>query len=149
MNKALHNFWIDIILFLLLGMDIALVIFTRREPQGVRPGLAWHAHAALSTLLTLGCLVHILMHWRWFVAVLTGKAKGRMKLIMNSLVILTMVIANVSGHAVLASSAVSMLHSLTGAFAMIGLFVHGIKHTRWIAMTAKRLTDDGHTLQQM
>ncbi len=149
MNKTLRNFWIDIILFVLLGMDIALVTLSRRSPLGVQPGFGWHAHTILSILLTFGCLVHIALHWRWFQAVLTGKAKGRMKLIMNSLVVLAMLVANISGHAVLASGAASRLHSLTGTFALMGWFVHGVKHARWMAMTARRFTSDQHALQQI
>lgn len=143
MNKTLHNFWIDIILFLLLGMDIALVSFTRQTPAGVHPGFGWHVHAAISIFLSLVCVVHMALHWRWFQSVLTGKAKGRMKLIMNSLVVMAMVIANLSGHTMLTAHVASQLHSLTGTFALIGLSIHGIKHMRWMAMTTKRLIVGG------
>ncbi|MBN2115786.1 MAG: hypothetical protein JW730_04405 [Anaerolineales bacterium] len=143
MNKTSRNFWIDITLFLLLGIDIALVGFPRREAAGIHPGFAWHAHAIISILLTLGCLVHAASHWRWFQAVLTGKAKGRMKLIMNGAVVITMLLANVSGHTVLESGAASRLHSLTGYFALIGLVVHAVKRIHWMAGTAKRFITAG------
>ena len=149
MNKTLRNFWIDIILFLLLGMDIALVILTPRKPVDIHPGLGWHIHILINTLLTFGCLVHIALHWRWFQAVLTSKAKGRMKLIMQSIIIVMMLAANLSGHAVLASGVASRLHSLTGTFALLGLFVHAVRHTRWMAMTARRLAGDRRPLSQI
>ncbi len=149
MAKTSRNFWIDIILFVLLGLNAALVCFTPRTPAGIHPGWGWHAHAFISILLTSICLIHIVLHWRWFLAVLTGKAKGRVKLIMNSLVVLTMLIANLSGHTIMESGAASTLHNLTGIFAMLGMFVHGVKHAHWMAITAKRLTGDGHALGQM
>lgn len=143
MNKTLRNFWIDIILFLLLGTDTALVIFTRQTPAGAHPGLGWHFHALISILLSLVCVVHTLLHWRWFQAVLTGRAKGRVKLIMQSLVVVIMVLANISGHEVLASHTAGRLHSLTGTLALIGLCVHAVRHSRWMAGVAKRLIVDG------
>ena len=148
MNKTLRNFWMDITLFLLLGLDIASVILTQRTPAGMHPGLGWHFNAFISALLTFGCLVHTLLHWRWFLAVLTGKGKGRMKLIMNSLVVFAMLLANLSGHAVLASGTASRLHSLTGTFALLGLFIHGIKHIRWMASTTRLLTRGQPALRQ-
>jgi hypothetical protein len=144
MNKTIRNFWIDIILFLLLGVDIALVAFTGRESAGTHPGFGWHLHTVISVLLTFGSLLHIALHWQWFQAVLSGKAKGRMKLIMNSLVVIAMLLAGLSGHEVLASNTAGRLHSLTGYFALIGMSVHAIKHTRWMAVMTKRLiVDDG------
>ncbi len=138
MNKTFRNFWIDIFLFLLLGLDIASITLARQTPVGIHPGFGWHAHAFISILLTSICLIHVVLHWRWFLAVLSGQAKGRMKLIMNSLVVVTMLVANVSGHAMLETNAASQLHSLTGTFALIGLFVHAIKHARWMRVMAKR-----------
>lgn len=149
MKNTLRNFWIDILLFLLLGMDIALVSLARRTPGGAHLGAAWHIHVLVSILMSFVCLVHIILHWRWFQAVLTGKAKGRVKLIMNSLVILAMMIANLSGHALLESGAAGTLHRLTGYFALLGLFVHAVKHTRWMAMTARRLTGEPRPLPRM
>ncbi len=149
MNKTFRNFWIDILLFLLLGLDIASISLARRAPAGIHFGFGWHIHAFVSILLTLGCFVHTLLHWRWFIAVLTGKAKGRIKLIMNSLIVVAMLIANLSGHAILATDTASRLHNLTGTFALIGLFVHAIKHARWMVMTARRLPDNTRALPQM
>ena len=148
MNKTLRNFWIDIILFVLLGLDIASVCLTPRTPAGIHPGFGWHVHVIISILLTVTCLVHVALHWRWILGVLSGKAKGRVKLIMNSLVVIAMVLADLSGHAALASDAASRLHSLMGSFALIGLFVHTVKHTRWMVLTAKRLVNEPRPLLQ-
>ena len=139
MNRTLRNFWLDVFLFVLLGMDIALVSLTPRTPAEVHPGLGWHLHALISILLTLGCLMHIVMHWQWFQAVLSGKAKGRMKLIMNGIVVIMMLVANLSGHEVLTSSALRGLHNVTGVIALLGMSVHAIRHTGWMAATARRL----------
>lgn len=149
MNKAVRNFWIDILLFLLLGIDIALVTLTPQTPVGVHPGFGWHIHVLISILLTFGCLVHVGLHWRWLIAVFSGKAKGRIKLIMNSLVVIAMLIANLSGHAVLESGAAGRLHSFTGILALIGLIVHAVRHSRWMILTAKRLTADPRPLPGM
>ncbi len=149
MNKTLRNFWIDIILFVLLVLDIASITLTPRSPTGIHPGFGWHVHIIISILLTVACLVHVTLHWRWFLAVLSGKAKGRVKLIMNSLVVIAMALANLSGHEALTSDAARRLHSLTGAFALIGLFIHTVKHTRWMVLTAKRLGSERRPLQQV
>lgn len=137
MNKTLRNFWLDVALFLLLGLDIVAINLTRLEAANEHHGL--HAHVIISILLTLGCLMHIGMHWQWFRAVLTGKAKGKIKLSMNSMVVIMMLLASLSGHAATTSSAAAGFHSLTGSMALIGLFIHGVKHTRWMAMIVKGL----------
>lgn len=143
MNKTLRNFWLDMLLFLLLGLDLALVGLTPRELAGVHPGPGWHVHALVSILLSLGCLLHIALHWPWLKAVLSGKAGGRGKLIMNGMVMIMMLLANLSGHTILESNAANGLHSLTGYLALIGMFVHGLRHAHWMAMMAKRLIVGG------
>jgi len=137
MNKTLRNFWLDVALCLLLGLDVAAISVTRPEIAGGHTGL--HAHVIISIFLTLGCLVHTGLHWQWFRAVLTGKAKGKIKLVMISMVAVMMLLAGLSGHAALTSAAASNFHSFTGSMALIGLFIHGVKHTRWMASMAKRL----------
>lgn len=139
MNKTLRNFWLDVFLFLLLGFNISAVMTMPPQLYGVHAGLAWHIHAVTGILMTLGCLIHIGLHWQWFRAVITGKARGRIKLVMNSIVTLMVLLAGLSGHAALVSPAASHFHSLTGSLALIGLFIHGIKHMRWMALTGKRL----------
>ena len=146
-QKTLRNFWLDMALFLLLGLDIAAINITRLETAGEQHGFGLHAHVIISILLTLGCLMHIVMHWQWFRAVLTGKAKGKIKLSMNSMVTIMLLLAGLSGHEALTSIAASNFHSFTGSMALIGLSIHGIKHIRWIYLTAKRLIGNQHHLQ--
>jgi len=146
-QKTLRNFWLDIALFLLLVLDIAAINVTRLETAGEQHGFGLHAHIIISILLTLGCLIHIVMHWQWFRAVLTGKAEGKIKLMMTSLVTIMMLLAGLSGHGALTSIAASNLHSFTGSMALIGLSIHGIKHIRWVYLTAKRLMGNQHQLQ--
>ncbi|MGZ9221992.1 MAG: hypothetical protein ACXW4Q_07770 [Anaerolineales bacterium] len=143
MNKTLRNFWLDIILYLLLGVNIALVNLTPPAAEGVHPALGWHIHAMLGILLTLGCLIHIAWHWQWFQAVLTGKAKGKIKLGMITMVTVMMLLASLSGHDAMTSTAASSFHSFTGSLALVGLFIHGVKHIRWMALTSKRLIAHG------
>lgn len=150
MNGTFRNFWLDIFLFLLLGADIALVGLPHRtSAAGIQPGSDWHLHAVISILLTLGCLLHILLHWRWFLAVLTGKAKGRMKLIMNSMVAIMLLLAGLSGPTAHLSAAAGNFHDVTGILALLGMSVHGIKHIGWMILTARRLTGGQHHLEQM
>lgn len=149
MNRTVRNFWLDVCLFLLLGLDIVLVILSPRTPPGRHPGFGWHAHAFISALLTFGCLTHIVMHWSWFQAVLAGKTKSRAALIKNGIVTLMLLIAFLSGRAVLASSAAGGLHNVTGFIAMIGMSMHGIRHARWMIVTAKRLADRQGHLEQV
>jgi hypothetical protein len=63
---------------------------------------------------------------------------------MNSLVVVTMILANLSGHALLEAGAASRLHSLTGTFALIGMVVHAIKHMGWMATMTKKLIANGN-----
>jgi len=136
-KKTLRSFWLNAALFLLLGMDIAMVKITGSETTGVHTGL--HIHVFVNGLLVIGCLIHIGMHWRWYKAVLSGKAKGKTKLIMTGFVTIMMLLAGLSGHAALSSTAASSFHSFTGSMALIGLSIHGIKHLRWMVLTGKRL----------
>lgn len=81
MSKTIRNYCLDVALFLLLGINIASLVLTHNDPSaGISP-----AHIASGALLVLLSLVHICMHWRWFRAVLSGKAKGKIKVMMDSL----------------------------------------------------------------
>lgn len=141
MNKTLRNFWLNIALYLLLGVNIALVNLTPQASAAAHPGIGWHIHALLGLLLTVGSLIHIIWHWPWIHAVLTGKAKGRIKLGMTTIVAVMMLLASLSGHEAMISA--SGFHSFTGSMALIGLFIHGVKHIRWMAMVAKRFITGG------
>ena len=139
MNKALRNFWLDVSLLVLLGVNLATFGGARSGSSVADLNLAGHLHIITGILLMLGCLVHIGLHWRWFQAVLTGKAKGRIKLFMNSMVVVFLLLAGLSGHAAASSLRASRFHSLTGSLALLGLFIHSVKHSRWMANVVKRL----------
>jgi hypothetical protein len=143
MNNILRNFGLDVALYLLLGVNIALVNLSAQTTPGLQPGLGWHIHALLGILMTLGCLTHIVWHRRWFHAVLTGKARGKIKLGMISMVTVMMLLASFSGHEAMTSTSAVGFHSFTGSMALIGLFIHGVKHIRWMVMTSKRLITHG------
>ena len=149
MNKIIRNYILNIFLFLLLGIDIALVAFLERQPAGAHPSLGWHVHIFISILLTFGCLLHIGLHWRWYYAVLTGKAKGRMKLITGSLVIILVLLADLSGHTVLTFGPTNRLHSMSGYFALIGMSVHAISRIPWMASVTRRLVHGGGQYQKV
>jgi hypothetical protein len=70
---------------------------------------------------------------------LTGKVKGKIKLVMNSMVILLILLAGVSGPLAHASSQASRFHSAIGSIAILGLFIHAVKHLRWMASVTKKL----------
>jgi hypothetical protein len=143
MNKTLRNFWLDVLLYLLLGFNIAAALAIGPQGESALPGTAVHIHAISGMLLTLGSLVHIGMHWRWIIAVLTGKAKGKVKLIMLGMVTIMLLLAGLSGPGAHVSDSVAHFHSLTGSIALIGLLIHGIKRMLWMAITAKRLITHG------
>lgn len=143
MHKTFLNFCLDIFLFLLLGADITLFGLPSLHPDS-----NWHPHAIINFLLTLGCLLHIALHWRWFLATLTGKAKCGMKLIMNSMVAIMLLLAGLTGPAAHFSAAASNFHDFTGIVAMLGMSVHGLKHTGWMAAIARRLMSDQREFEQ-
>jgi hypothetical protein len=138
MNRTIRNFRLDLFLYVLLGMNIILINLNRRGHFG----FGWHIHGAIGTLLTLGCLIHIALHWRCFHAVLTGKAKGKGKFMMHSLITLMLVLASISGHEA------GGFHHVAGTIALIGLSAHGIRNSRWMILTAKRLSGGQRPLEQ-
>jgi hypothetical protein len=140
MNRTIRNFWLDVVLYLLLSINLIEVMVNQRQTISIHPGIAWHIHALTSALLAAGSILHMIWHWQWLYAVLTGKAKGRVKLAMILMVTIFMILASLSGHGEMHSPAVSEFHNLTGSMAMIGLFIHGVKHSRWMISMAKKLT---------
>ena len=139
MNKVLRNYWLDIALFVLLGVNAASLGGAQSGTLPGQPNVAWHAHVISGILLALACVVHIGLHGQWFQAVFTGKAGGRIKLGMNSMVMSMTVLAGVSGHAAITSASASRFHELTGAIALLGLFIHAVKHLRWLAAATRKL----------
>jgi hypothetical protein len=143
MSKTPRSFWLDIALFTLLSMNIATL--GKIQPGALMADLSigGHIHIFSGILLTLACLVHIGLHWRWFQAVLTGKVKGKIKLVMKSMVIILMLLAGVSGPLAHASSQASRFHSAVGSLAILGLFIHAVKHLRWMTAATRKLIAGG------
>lgn len=138
MNKVLRDFFLDMGLFLLLGLDIAAVLSMPRGGSGLQATVGWHIHALVGMLLTLGCLIHIGLHARWFPAAARGKARLKIKLGMNSMVAVMLLLAALSGHAALTAASAAGLHRVTGSIALLGLVVHAVKHARWMVLVSKR-----------
>ena len=135
MSKTIRNYCLDVALFLLLGVNVASLVLTHNDPSaGISP-----AHIASGALLVLLSLVHICMHWRWFRAVLSGKAKGKIKVMMDSLVTILLLLAGLSGPLAAHSTAASQLHNLSGSLALLGLLIHSVKHLSWMAAMTRKL----------
>ena len=134
MNKTIRNYLLDMALFLLLGIDIVSLV--RMHADSSSGALA--GHIVSSVLLVLGCLIHIAWHWRYILAVLSGKVKGKIKLGMNSMVTVMMVLAGFSGFATQASGAMNNFHGTVGSIALMGFFIHSVKHLRWMFSTSKK-----------
>jgi hypothetical protein len=137
MNRISRNYLLDMALFLLLGINVISLTGTRAESS---PGTS-PAHIISSVLLTLGCLAHIIWHWEWFRAVLTGRIRGKIKLGMNSMVTVMILLAGISGFAAQTSSAMDRFHDAVGSVALLGLIIHSVKHLYWMIATTKRLVN--------
>lgn len=135
MNNTIRNYVLDMALFLLLGINIVSVTGRHAESSsGTSP-----THIIPSLLLTIACLVHIVWHWGWIRAVLTGRIRGKIKLGMNSMVTVMMVLAVFSGVAAQASNAMDRIHNAFGFVALLGLVIHSVKHLRWMFSTSRKL----------
>jgi hypothetical protein len=136
MNKTIRNYLLDIALFLLLGIDIAALMGMRARSSSVTTTV----HIIASILLAVGCLIHIVWHWMWFRAALAGKARGKIKFGMLSMVTVMVLLAGISGFAAQASAASSGgLHNAVGPVALLGLLIHSIKRLPWMFSTTRRL----------
>jgi hypothetical protein len=136
MNKTIRNYLLDMALFLLLSIDIVSLARMHGDPSSG----ASAAHIVSSVLLVLGCLVHITWHWRYILAVLSGKVKGKIKLGMNSMVTVMMVLAGFSGFAAQATGTMDNFHGAVGSIALMGLFIHSVKHLHWMFSASKKFT---------
>jgi hypothetical protein len=143
MKKAIRNFWLDLGLFALLVLNVATLAGPRPDRAATAIGFGNQVHIVTGVILALACLAHIVLHWGWFRAVLSGKAPGKVKLFMNGMVSLFLLLAAVSGPAALDSLRADRFHSLFGSLALIGLFIHSVKHLRWMAAMGKKLVNGG------
>jgi hypothetical protein len=139
MNKTIRNYLLDMALFLLLAVDIASLAGRQAEASSV----AMTSHIVSSVLLALGSLVHIIWHFGWIRAVLAGRVKDRIrcriKFGMNSMVTLMIALAASSGFAALVSDPMDRFHGTVGSVALLGLFIHSVKHLRWMFATSRKL----------
>jgi hypothetical protein len=139
MNKVMRNYWLDVALFILLAINIATLGQVRGVASAADLSLGGHIHAVSGIAMGIAGLMHITMHWSWIRAVLSGKAKGKMKLFMDVMVTLALILAAVSGQAALHSFVADRFHTITGAIALVGLSLHAIKHMPWIRVMTKKL----------
>jgi hypothetical protein len=63
----------------------------------------------------------------------------KVKLGMNSMVTIMLVLAGISGLAAQASGALGRFHGAVGSIALLGLFIHSVKHLSWMFSTSKKL----------
>jgi hypothetical protein len=139
MNKVLRNYWLDIALFVVLAVNAASLGGAQSGGLSGQPNVAWHVHVVSGILLALACAVHIGLHWKWFQAVFTGKARGRINLAMKGMVVVMMILAGASGQMATHSLATRRFHDLTGVLALLGLFIHAVRHLRWMAVATRKL----------
>ena len=138
MNKMTPNFFLDTGLMMLLVVNLSTL-------GGGGSGLTFGAelrsqlHVISGTGLILASLVHITLHIPWFRAVVSGKAKGRIKLFMYSMVFIFALLAFLSGHSADTSNAARRFHEMTGSLFIMGLIIHSIKHTRWMVFAGKKI----------
>jgi hypothetical protein len=98
MNKVLRNYWLDIALFVVLAVNAASLGGAQSGGLSGQPNVAWHVHVISGILLAVVCIAHIGLHWQWFRAFVTGKARGRINLAMKSMVVVMMILAGASGQ---------------------------------------------------
>ncbi len=140
MNNVRRNFWIDVMLVSTLALTTISLNGPRPEASQEPLAIKTCVHALSAVLMTAGCLFHIVLHRQWLKGVLTGKTKGRMriKVIMSSAVSVFALLACTSGYVEISSPQISVFHHVTGMFALLGLFVHTIRHLPWMVRQAKR-----------
>jgi hypothetical protein len=141
MNKAKRNFWLDIVLFLLLLVNFfSLAGAGQSGDMSLETVYLWdNIHTLSGVLLLLGVALHIAWHRKWFWAVLTGKTKGAPKFIANSLTFGLVLFSGMVGFAAGRSGgSAAELHRLTGMLASLSMFVHAALHWRWMLTCARR-----------
>lgn len=135
MTKWIRNFLMDAALFLLLGANL-MALRGRQAglPEGTSTG-----HIIASLALAAACLVHIVWHWGWFQAVLAGKARGKIKLGMYTMVAGMACLAVASGVFALGAGGTGGFHNAVGFVAMLGMVIHSVKHLPWVVAATRRL----------
>ena len=136
MNKMRRYFFLDTGLLLLLVVNLS-TLGGGRAGTSFGAELRNHLHAISGIGLMFASLVHITLHLPWFRAVVTGKAKGRIKLIMYSMVAVFFLLAFLSAPAADVSTAAGRFHEWTGALAVAGMVIHSLKHLRWMVSAGR------------
>jgi hypothetical protein len=140
MNKKQSKARMNVFLFVLLALTVICLgdmIFTANAPQ---PGMGVHFHALCGFIMTGASFFHILHHHKWIMAAMKGKLKGRalIALLMNTMVFVLMILACTSGHEAMEAPGISIFHAVVGSFAILGLFIHSIRHIRRVVKTPTR-----------
>lgn len=140
MKTTTRNFWTDLVLLVFYCLTIALLFTGGSNPTAAERAAMQHAHAFSGIVLILSSFVHIWQHRQWIGAAATGRLHGkRVKLLMYCLAAVLMVLAFFTGDAGMRLEHVPGWHSAVGYILLAGLFVHIVKHVRWMVTTAKRL----------
>ena len=138
MVKMRRYFFLNMGLWLLLVVNLS-TLGGSRAGTSFSAELRSHLHVLSGIGLVLACLVHITLHLSWFRAVVTGKVKGRIKLLMYSLVSVFFLLACLSGPAADASTAAGRFHAWAGSLAIVGMIIHSLKHARWMVSAGKKI----------
>jgi len=133
-----RNFILDTGLIILLVVNLS-TLGGGGSGSSFGAELRGHLHMISGVGLMLACLVHILLHIPWFRAVISGKAKGRIKLFMYSMVSSFFLLAFITGVSADTSTAAMRFHATTGLLVVFGLIHHILKHTRWIVFAGKKI----------
>ena len=141
MKKGTQNVWVDLGLFMLLGVTILAAMIEIFIP--------WFVHVFLGLLLSAGALIHVALHWEWvkhaFERFGTLPAPVRTNFLLNLALFLAYSAAGAMG--LIARSFIFMgpLRHFLGFFHVLLVFgvlilqtIHLARHWKWVTMTAKR-----------
>ena len=141
MKKGTLNVWVDLGLFILLGVTILTAI--------VEIFIPWFVHVFLGLLLSAGALFHVSLHWAWikhaFERLDTLPAQVRTNFLLNLALFMAYSMAGLMG--LIARSFIFMgpLRHFLGFFHVLLVFgvltlqtIHLARHWKWVSITLKR-----------
>jgi uncharacterized membrane-anchored protein len=135
MNVLKRNFWLDLGLYVLVGLNLATTLTSGSHAADA-------VHLITGILLTVGIGTHMYFHRAWFSGIFTPKNTGRMRIrcLMISMVATFFILAGITGSlsAHIPSGQLSSFHMWVGWMALLGLCVHAIKHVRWMPSAANK-----------
>jgi hypothetical protein len=138
MNKTVRNLWYAIFLYALLGINLVTSINLLLNPDVAFPAPALVLHIISGTLLAAGCLLHVWWHRVCFQTAFRPKGANRTALIMNSIIMILLLIAAISGFTSLDRTTGGGPHDAIGIIALIGLLIHAIRHISWMTRVTKK-----------